>query len=212
MTLTESFVVNDRKHAGRLLSEKLQYLKNDNAVVIAVSHGAAVVAYHLADALQLEFDVALCRTIPHPADSRKTIGSICAEEVSIHGDAYDIPRDYIYHQVVLNQNALKSQKHFYKNKQTALSVTGRTVILVGDSVTNVDSILASLNYIQKQHPEKIIIAAGVITHGALAQLSIKVDDIVFISVENDIHATSFYKTHCRINDEDVQDLVLMSSN
>lgn len=163
MTISQSFTIQNRKHAGLLLAEKLRRFKGPQTIVIGASHEGALIGYHLASVLHLPFDVIPCKKINHPADTNRSIGSISVNEVIIHEDAHDIPREYIYRQIVMNQNALKAQSAIYKSDQAQWGVNNKTVIIVSDVLTSADAVLASLRSIKKQKPEEIIVAVPAAT-------------------------------------------------
>jgi putative phosphoribosyl transferase len=211
MITNQSFTLRNRKQAGMLLAEKLINFKNSDAIVVGVPYGGAMVGYHLAEKLNLAFDVVGCKIISHPADTRKTIGSISSDQVVIHDEAYDIPRDYIYHQIVCSQNALKEQQAFYHNgKHDVLVVKNAAVILTGDMVKSADALIASVRTLRSQNPKKIILAASLVTPEALRQLSIEVDEIVSLAIEEDVQPGGIYEENSALRDEDIRGLLLRS--
>lgn len=210
MALHHTLVAHDRQHAGHLLSDKLSHFKNSNAIVVATSHGGAVVAYYIAQQLGLPFDVCLCRAIEHPADRKKTIGSVSADAIIIHSENHDIPRDYIHHQIILNQNTLKSQRRYYRSGRL-LDVIGKQVILVADNLSSLDSVAATLSEIRRQRPEKVFVAAPVLTPEVFAQLSHCTNDVIYLTLDNDARTEKFYQQHAKINDEEVKALLQMAA-
>jgi predicted phosphoribosyltransferase len=211
MILHQSFTIRNRKEAGRMLGEKLMWLKNSEASVVGVPYGGAVIGYHLAKILSLSFDVIACKSIPHPADPRKTIGSVSTDQVVIHDEGYDIPRDYIYHQIVRSQRALKAQQAFYRSgKPDELTIENEEVIVVGDILRSADSLIALIRTLRNQKPKKILVAASMVTPDALRQLASEIDEVVFLFVEDTFQPRTLYEEKTIVHDEDIRDLVLRS--
>jgi putative phosphoribosyl transferase len=208
MTHIQSFAVQNREHAGLLLAEKLRRFKDSQTIVIGVSHGGALIGYHLARALHLPFDVVPCKKINHPADPRKTIGSISMNEIVIHEDSRDIPRTYIHRQIVMNQNALKAQQAIYKSNHAEWSVKNKIVIIVGDVLNSVDAVLASLRSIKKRKPEEIIVAMHAATPEVVSRLLREADDVVVLTVENNVQTENFYEQYSLTSDEEVKELII----
>lgn len=204
------FVTNNRKQAGTLLANKFLHLKDEDTVVIAVPYGGAVVGYHLASALSLPFEVLPCERIDDPGDRRRSIGSISPDDVIIHDDGHDIPRDYLYRQIMINQNALKLKKLFYNGLRPPSKIAGATVILVGDVVGDADSLLACLRTVRNQKASKIIVAATVVTPEAFAQLSACSDEVVLLRIESDVRIENVYEEQSCVKDEDVKELVIQA--
>jgi predicted phosphoribosyltransferase len=211
MILNQSFTIRDRKQAGLLLAGKLTSFRNSNAVVVGVPYGGAVVGYHIAQALNVTFDVVCCKSIYHPADPSRSIGSISPDQVLIHDDGHDIPGDYIDHQIMRSQHALKVQQTFYHSgSQEPLIIKSDEIILVGDMVRNADSLIASVRTLRSQMPKKIIVAAPIITPEAVCKLADEVDEIVSLVIE-DVQAGGFYQENTIVRDEDIKDLLLRST-
>lgn len=211
MILNQAFIIPNRKQAALLLADKLMHFRNSGAIIMGVPYGGAVVGYHLAEKLKLHFGVIGCKSIPHPADQRKTIGSINRDQVVIHDEAYDIPRDYIYHQIVSYQNTLKAQHAFYYSSNTdAITVTNADVIMVADTVRCADSLIASIRTLRGQRSNKITLAASMITPDAVIHLASEVDEIVSLSIEEDVPPGGFYEQNSIVRDEDVRAMVLKS--
>jgi putative phosphoribosyl transferase len=209
MTLNQFFTIRDRKQAGLLLAEKLIHLRNSDTVVVGVPYGGAVVGFHLAKTLNLSFDVLACKTIGHPADQRKTIGCVSTDHVVIHDEAHDIPRDFIYHQIVLAQNALKAkQALYYGGSKNEISIQGREVIVVGDTVKNADALMATIKTIATERPTKIVVAAVLISSDAVRVLAAEADEIVSLSVADELEPGGVYEENVIIRDEDIRALLL----
>jgi predicted phosphoribosyltransferase len=211
MTITQSFSVQDREHAGLLLAEKLRRFKDTRTIVIGASRGGAFIGYHLARVLHLPFSFVPCKKITHPANSRRTIGSVSEDEVIIHEEAHDIPKEYIYRQIVRNQNALKAQQSLYKsNRSCDIShiIKDKIVILVGDVLSSADAVLASIKTIKKQNPEKIIVAVPAAAQDRIVRLLRVADEVAVLKVENNVQQENFYEEHSLIKDEDVMELVI----
>lgn len=208
MTRSQSFAVKNRKEAALLLADKLCYLKNSNAIVVGASHVGAVLGYHLAKALHLAFDVAPCKKLGYPGNQKRTMGSISADEVIIHEEAHDIPRDYIYHQIILNQNVIKAQQAFFSGARKPLSVQRKSVVIVDDLLTSSDSVMALINSIHKQRPAEIIVVASGATREVVSNLSPVVTHVEVLRVNDMVTHGGFYQENTIIDDEVVRDLIL----
>ena len=209
MTLTQSIIDSDRMETAMLLADKLHWLRNSEAVIIGASRGGAVIGYHLAGELQLPFEVFPCRKLMYPGNKNKSMGSISADEVIIHDDKHDIPRDYIYHQIVLNQNAIKAQRIQYNSGLKPVNINGRRVVIVVNKLVSSDSVMAAIKSLRKHSPKQIIVAASLATLDAINTVSLKADDIVTLTVEDDIRSERIYREPPPISDDDLKRLIAM---
>jgi putative phosphoribosyl transferase len=172
----------DRLQAAQLLTDMLLPYRNTNAVVVAIPNNGVPTAYHIADALNLELEIIPCLKIKHPALGGESIGSVCIDEISMKDDTRNIPQDYIYHQVILLQHALKAKSNFLRGKRPAVVLTDRPVILIDDSVQSGDTMMACLKSIKRQKPESISIAVPVVSPYVAKQLAKEVNRFFCLSL------------------------------
>lgn len=210
MTLNHALSTRSRKEAGVLLAEKLGRHRNSNGIVVAVSKGAAEVGYYLASELRLPLEVVICKEITHPGDTKKTIGSISADVVLLNEGTYDIPQDYIYHQIVLGQSAMRHQQSFYNSNREALNLKGKTIILVIDVLRSSDSLKATLQTIWNRRPREIKIAVAVASPAALQDLSDQVNEIQVLAVDANAKLERLYEDYVPLNDEEIRNLISTS--
>ncbi len=195
----------DRADAAQLLANKLKgYKDKTGVVVIAILAGGVPIGYHLADLLNLPFDIIPCKKINHPSKIGKSIGSVTLNEVNIHDDM-DIPGDYTHHQIRQIQNELKARYKLYMQDRKPLSLKGKTVILVDDRLKTGDTMLACLRSIKKQKPSKIIVAVPVTTLAASHQIIGEVDDFICVVKTFDFqHTDDFYENLPRVSEREVK--------
>src|SRR5690242_7709013 len=101
MTSIEESKIQDREQAGRLLARRLMDYANSKAIVVGASTGGVIVAAALADVLNLPLEVIPCRRIKDPVDNSKSIGSVSPDEIITNHCSYDIPQDYVSHQIAM---------------------------------------------------------------------------------------------------------------
>lgn len=185
----ELHVISNSIEAASLIAEKLSHLKDSNSVmVIAASTSAVAFGDHLAALLRTAFDIRPCKAISHPANAHRTIGSVSEDEVSITDDIGDIPRDYIYHQIILNRVALETEMKPYPNRPVRSTVEGKTVIVAIRLLATPDAVMATAAGLRKQKAKEIIIAAISARTEAISGLLGTADDVVSLTVEG---ATDF---------------------
>lgn len=211
MTLNHALSARSRKEAGLCLAKKLCRFENSNSVVVAVSKGAAVVGYYIASELGLPLEVITCKEIIHPGDATKTIGSISADVILLDAEIYDIPRDYIYHQIVLGQNAMRHQQSFYNSNREALRLNGKAIILVSDVLKSSDALKATLQTLWNRKPREITIAAALASSAALYDLSDQVNEIEVLDIDSNT-GEHFWEDYVPLKDEEVRNLISKSMN
>ncbi len=180
-------LLENREQAGYLLSRRLKRYKNTNTVVLGIPHGGVSVAAVIARQLGLPLEILLCRRIKHPSDEKKCLGSVCQDEVFIADLTFSIPQNYISHQVELHRNAIKYEHDFYYGGSQPAPLRGKTIILVDDILKSSESVIACLGSLQKQNPDKVVVAVPVISVEA-AHIVGAIADVIFLRMEPDIRS------------------------
>lgn len=157
--------LQNRQHAGRLLSEKLAPLRHDgdDCIVLAIPQGGIPVAHAVAQSLGLPFEIVFSKRIKHPAHSEQSIGAVSIDEVVLHESTQFIPQSYVLHQITMLQRQLKEESRQYYGQKARRSAAGKTVVLIDDVLRDLDELGACLHTVARQSPEKIIIAAPVMS-------------------------------------------------
>ena len=211
MVREEVTTIQDREQAGYLLSKKLAVHKNTNALVLGIAHGGAVVAYHVARALKLEFAVVPCRKIKHPANNLQTIGSVSIDDVLMQENIHDIPQDYIYHQIQIARIGIEREFNFYYSNKPRPQFTGRTVIVVDDMLQESDAVLACLRSIRKQKPRNLIVAVPILAFSALRVINEEANDVIFLRMASGFDSVrTIYNTLPAVKEEEVRELLARS--
>lgn len=174
---------HDRRHAGYLLSRKLDIYRSDASVVVGIPRGGVEVASVIAEELHLPLEAMPCRAIRNPADNRKHIGSVSEDEVYIHNCPHTIPQDYISHQIAMLRYSISSENREYHLNDSPVSFRNRQVILVDDVLTSSDTMTACLRSIRKQRPSKIIVAVPLISAEAASLIGAEADEVCFLKME-----------------------------
>lgn len=193
---------SDRDQAQQYLARALEAYKNSDAVVVAVPRGGVPVANHIAQELQLPMEVFPCEKIAHPADRSRSIGSVCLNEVVIHDSDRDIPQEYIQYAVQRLRTALRERQRQYAQGDRSINLAGKTAIIVDDWLTTGDTILACLRDIQRQGPERIVVAAPIVTPQALKSVSKEADDVVFVLLDDNMRPSS-HRYFSPVDEEEV---------
>jgi putative phosphoribosyl transferase len=155
--------LQSRRHAGRLLAEKMAVLKADRiqSVVLAIPQGGVPVAHEISLALDIPLEIIFSKRIKHPAHSDQSIGAVSMDEVVLHETIQYIPQSYVLNQITLLQRNLQEQFNRYYGDRSQKSVKGKTVLLVDDVMRDEDDLIACLHTIERQKPDRLIVAAAV---------------------------------------------------
>lgn len=210
MTTSIKNIFQNRTQVAKLLADKLHAYKQDSdAIVVAIPKGGVPIGYHLSAMLQLPLELSLCKRLPHPGKADVSIGSVSIDEIIVSDKTLNLPQDYIYYKVTCLQNALKRKYQYYSGREEPQSLKNKVVIVTDDFLKTGNTLLACLKSIQKQEPEKIIVALAMATPDSKHQIEKYADELVVIdTVSDNFTWEDFYEKSTRVNDEDVRDLFL----
>lgn len=163
--------LESRRHAGQLLAEKLagRTAPNDS-IVLGIPRGGIPVGKEISSALQIPFEIVFSKRIRHPARGEQSIGAVSLDEVILHESTQFIPQSYVLNQITSLQRALQQQFREYYGSRTRKNIKGKTVFLVDDVLRDPDELTACLATLEKQQPDRVIVAAPVISSRVMRYL------------------------------------------
>jgi len=198
---------NRKEAAVHLASFLLDYKNNPKAIVIALPRGGVVIGYEIAKILHLPLDIVVPRKIGAPFNEELAIGSICMDESTFDEEliaAYSISQDYIQKKIKEEKKEAQRRLNLYRASRPPLILTNKIVLLVDDGIATGATMISSLKYIQKQKPEKIVIAVPIAADDTVKKieaLSIKV--VCPHILEYMMSISQGYEEFFQVNDETV---------
>lgn len=201
-------LIQDRSMAGLALGKMLSNFHNDNTVVVGIPNGGVVVAASIAKTLDMPLEIIPYRTITHPVDSKKILGSLTSNDTYIPNFHYDIPQDYLDRKIKMLSVEIENEKKFLYGDLVSTPLNNKGVILVDDLVQSPETILACLLYIKRENPNKIVIAVPVMTLQVARLLRSKIDNLYFLTLSSRINmGHDFYADYPEITVEEVREIL-----
>jgi predicted phosphoribosyltransferase len=199
----------DREEAGRLLVDRLAaYGNRSDVIVLGLPRGGVVVGCEIAEALAAPLDVFLVRKLGVPGFEELAMGAIAmggeqvvdpdvVEELDITGSAM--------RQVAAIENReLERRERVYRGSLPPLNVRGKVVILADDGIATGATIRVAIAALQKMHPARIVVAAGVAPLSTYLMLGTEADEIVCLLTPREFRAVGdFYAEFPQLTDEEV---------
>lgn len=207
------FRYKDRVQAGKYLAKKLEQYSNDpDAIVLGLPRGGVVVAYEVAQELQLPLDIFLVRKLGVPGYEELAMGAIASGGVQVINEdvirMIHISQDDIEAAVKREEKELDRREKAYRGKRPGLDIKSKNVILVDDGLATGATMRAAISALYKQHPRKIIMAVPVASPETCENFRSKVDDLVCAMTPAYFHAVGeWYEDFPQNTDEEVQQLL-----
>lgn len=196
---------HDRIDAGIQLAAKLKKYKNEPGIVLAVPRGGVPVAYAVARELNFPIEVVLTKKIGHPMNKEYAIGAASLTDYFVipHDDVSD---SYIEEELKRVRIRLKEMYKRFMGDREPENLEGKTVIVVDDGIATGNTLLGTVNVLQKSKPGKIIVAAPVASSSAVQKLAKEVDEVVVVLIPKVFYGVgAFYEDFEQVSDEEVMD-------
>jgi putative phosphoribosyl transferase len=203
----------NRLEAGTLLGNLLASYRGQDAVVIGMVRGGAVVAHAVAKVLSLPFGVLVVKKIPSPANPELAIGAIAPDNITfIHDDIaryLHVTEEYIVKEVKRLSSVVDEKQRLYQTAYQSKDIGQKTVILVDDGIATGASMEAAIAWCREQKVKEVVVAVPVSPPETVAKFSHKADRIVVIEQPEYFSAVGqFYREFPQVSDKEVIHLLI----
>ena len=143
----------DRRQAGRVLAEKLAHYRGDaKLLVLALPRGGVAVGFEVARALHAPLDIFVVRKLGFPGHEEYAMGAIASGGIRVMTPqpGLTVSPDEVAKVVAREQAELLRREQLYRNQRPAVSLAGRTVIVVDDGLATGATMRAAVLAIRQQ--------------------------------------------------------------
>jgi predicted phosphoribosyltransferase len=203
----------DRVEAGELLAQHLSgYRDRDDVVVLGLPRGGVPIAYEIARALGVPFDVFVVRKLGVPGHEELAMGAIATGGVRLINDdvviALGIPHSVIDTVAVRELIELDRREELYRGDRAPLSLTNKTVILVDDGLATGSTMRAAVKAAKRQKPARVVVAVPVGAKSTCSDLGREADAVVCARTPEPFVAVGlWYRDFTPTSDEEVRALL-----
>lgn len=199
---------SDRKEAGKILAEKLEKLRLENPVVLAIPRGGVVVGYEVARKLKAPLDVIVPRKLGAPGNPELAIGAVAEDGTIILDssliDYLEVDEEYIKKEKERQVKEIKRRLNLYRGRFSRLEIERRDVVIVDDGIATGATIRAAIASVRKRKPASLTLAVPVAPPSTIEKLREEVDRIVCVSTPEPFFAIGrFYTDFRQTTDEEV---------
>jgi putative phosphoribosyl transferase len=207
---TQLKVFADHQEAGTLLAEAIakRELKKP-LIVLGLPRGGVPLAYEVAKRLGAPLDVLVVRKIGMPGNRELAIGAIASGGITVRDSRRSRRFALSFDRLEEEQTVeLRRREHLYRSGLPPLDLTGKTAILVDDGLATGLTMLAAVRGAWKANADRVVAAAPVGSHEAVALISSEVDDVIILQMPRDFGSIGrWYERFEQLWDQDVCDLL-----
>ncbi len=204
----------NRRSAGRQLCARLQHLRQERPVVLALPRGGVPVGFEIAEDLDAPLDIVLVCKIGAPDQPELALGAVADgadPQISISSDlaaALGVDAAYIKNETARQLGEIERRRKIYRGDRPPVPLAGRTAIVVDDGIATGSTMRAALRAIRKAGAGKIVLAVPVAPGDAIETLRNEADEIVCLATPRRFFAVgAHYTEFTQLADADVVSLL-----
>ena len=205
----------DRRDAGRQLGVAVASLVGtDPAVVLALPRGGVSVGAEVAAVLGCPLDVLVVRKVGVPGHRELAMGALAGGTVVRNLDVSASERvdEATFDRVVAQERAVaQAREQSYRGIREAVSLAGRTAIVVDDGLATGATARAALTALRARdddRPARVVLAVPVAPPDTLDLLANLCDDVVCLRSPRDFYAVgAWYADFTQVDDAEVERLL-----
>ena len=198
---------SDRIDAGKQLGRKLEFLKGQDPLILAIPRGGVVVADTIATVLDCKLDIIVSRKIGAPQNPELAIGAV------LHDGSYfpnsevvkmlQVPQSYIDLEKSIQMKEIERRLINYRGS-LQYDLENKIIVIVDDGIATGATILVAALWVKKQKPKKVIIAVPVGSKDSIQKLKKIADEVIVLHAPDFFNAVGeFYKDFEQVEDESV---------
>lgn len=204
----EDIIFRDRKDAALRLSNLLENYRAENLVVFGIPRGGVEVGYYIANQLDCLLEVTIPRKIGAPFQPELAIGAV-AEDGTIYieeevAELVGVSEEYIRSAARNELETINRRIEIYRRGKEIPQLIGYNVVVVDDGVATGATMIATLRFLRKKNPTKLICATPVAPPETIHKLRKDADEVICIETPSPFYAIGqFYQDFRQLTDEEV---------
>ncbi|MBF6223399.1 dienelactone hydrolase family protein [Nocardia abscessus] len=206
---------DDRHDAGRRLAERLEYLRDEDVVVVGLPRGGVPVAYEVARLLDAPLDVIVVRKLGVPYQPELAFGAIGEDGVQVINDVV-LGYTRLTHEEIAEverreRAELRRRTERLRCTHPHIPLSGRTVVVTDDGIATGATARAACQVAWEQGAQRVVLAVPVAPRDTLAMLRDVADEVVCLEMPTWFSAVGgWYRNFGQVADAEVE-LLLRSA-
>jgi predicted phosphoribosyltransferase len=196
----------NRAQAADMLAGRLENLRGQHPLVLAIPRGAVPMGKILADALDGELDVVLVKKLRAPRNPELAIGSI-----DDNGAVYLDPdtrglwdERYLEAEKAAQLDTLRRRRQMYLPAGAPIDATGRVAIVLDDGIATGSTMIAALRAVRARRPARLIAATAVASAEVLRLIGREADEVVCLETPASLYAIGYhFRDFSQVSDDEV---------
>jgi len=201
----------NRIDAAKKLVKNLEWIKNDDPILLAIPRGGVIIGDVISSALNVELDIIMSKKITAPHNPEFAIGAVMSDGSYFSNEGgtrvLNVPQNYIDEEVASKTKEMERRLMKFRGiKEYGLE--GKTIVLVDDGIATGATMFVAIQWVKKQKPKQIIVAIPVGPKETIDKLNKVVNKVVVLQVPVNFNAVGeFYREFDQVDDYQVQEIM-----
>ena len=211
MESTDYVIFKDRSDAAKRLAKKLEWLKKENPIILAIPRGGVVTGDVIASELGAKLDVVVSRKVGAPHNPELAIGAVTHDGSYFPNEditrMLKVPKKYIDFEISVQMKEIERRlMKFRGTKEYYLE--GKTIVLVDDGIATGATMFVAAEWVKKQKPKQLVIAIPVGPPETIERLNKIADKVIVLQTPYFFSAVGeFYREFDQVEDYQVQEIM-----
>jgi predicted phosphoribosyltransferase len=179
-------VFRDRLEAGDRLARRLEKYKKREGFVLAIPSGGIPIGLKISQHLGLPFDLVISRKIPIPGNPEAGLGALSFEGSLFLNEPLveelRLTPEEIRELSIPVLEEIQHRNAVFRGGLPFPDLRGRIAILVDDGLASGYTMLASINFVKKRKPGRLVVAIPTAPESSIQFISAQVDELLCLNI------------------------------
>jgi putative phosphoribosyl transferase len=210
-------IFDDRRHAGRLLGERLRDFALESPVVLGLPRGGVPVAEEVARALHAPLDVIIVRKLGVPFQPELGMGALGEDGVRVlNHDVIQlahVSESELQLVETRERRAIDERVARYRACRRPVDLQGRNVVIVDDGIATGGTARAAVQVARARGATSVMVAVPVAAPSSVDELLQVADGVVAYETPGDMMAIGrWYRDFGQTTDDEVMKILLAAEH
>ncbi len=170
----------NRKDAGEKLAKALEKYRGKDVLVLAIPRGGVPVGIEVAEYLDADFSLIVCRKLPYPDNPEAGFGAVAEDGSFVVLESAGMPELEIQRIAGEQRKKVERRVQMLRGGKPLPEIEGRKVILVDDGIAMGSTMRAAVKMCRSRGAEEIIVAVPVSGKGVAEEIGKLANELVVL--------------------------------
>lgn len=200
----------NRIDAATKLTKKLQSLKIQESIILAIPRGGVVMGDVIAKEMGAKLDIIVSRKVGAPYNPELAIGAVMHDGSFFPNtniiETLNVPEKYIEQEITAELKEIERRLNKFRGGKD-YNLTDKTVILVDDGIATGATMFVAIEWVKSQKPKRLIVAIPVGPKDTIERLS-RVAEVIVLDAPTFFNAVGeFYEVFEQVEDYRIMEIM-----